>query len=148
MKARLLKKWGGNYAGQVLSNVEPGSIPAGIAEFFEDDDPAVNTVVSQHGSQTPLAVINDAINPDHAKAHNESQRAAAKASRETDGSGLAMAVQKLEDQQTQERARYADEFAANRAQAPEGQLSEEQIKANAAGKGPGTKTGGDADGKK
>ncbi len=82
MKARLLKKWGANYAGQVLSNVEKGSIPAGVAEFFEDDDPAVNTVVSQVASVAPLSVVNDAIDPSASDAHNETQRAAAKASRE------------------------------------------------------------------
>jgi hypothetical protein len=38
MKARLKKKWGTNYAGQVLSNVQEGSIPADVADFYEDDD--------------------------------------------------------------------------------------------------------------
>ncbi len=82
MKARLLKKWGANYAGQVLTNVEKGSIPAGVAEFFEDDDPAVNTVVLQVASVAPLSVVNDAIDPAASDAHNETQRTAAKASRE------------------------------------------------------------------
>lgn len=141
MKARLLKKWGGNYAGQVLSNVQPGSIPGDVAEFFDDDDPAVNTVVSQQSGIQPLAVINDSINPQHAKVHDDAQRAAAKASKEAEHTGTAAALQQVEDKQTQERARYADEYAAGRLeqQKPEAALTEEQIKANAAGKGPGTK---------
>lgn len=44
MKARLLRAWGGNYAGQILSNVKEGDLPSGVAEYFEDDDPAINVV--------------------------------------------------------------------------------------------------------
>jgi len=89
MKARLKKKWGTNYAGQILTNVDKGSIPADVADFFEDNDPAVNTVVEQTSAADPLSVINDAINPESAKAHDEHQRAAAKSSEEISGGGAA-----------------------------------------------------------
>lgn len=140
MKARLLKKWGSNYAGQVLTNVEKGSIPAGVAEFFEDDDPAVNTVVEQGDVSDPLMVINDEINPEAAKAHNEAQRAAAKSSREFAGDAASDALAELEREQTQERARFADNFAAERGKAATAKLTEGQREKNAAGKGPGTGT--------
>jgi hypothetical protein len=143
MKARLLKKWGTNYAGQVLTNVDKGSIPAGIAEFFEDDDPAVNTVVEQGDVSDPLMVINDEINPAHAKEHNEAQRGKAKSSRAfVDKNSAAAELQALEEQQTQERARHADLVAAGRTKAGKagkggkGQLSKGQRDKNAAGKGP------------
>lgn len=143
MKARLLKKWGTNYAGQVLTNVDKGSIPAGVAEFFEDDDPAVNTVVEQYDGNDPLMVINDEINPASAKAHNEAQRMAAKASREVgDGRSAAAALEALEAEQTEERAKDADKFAAERVKAGKKggkALTEGQKKKNAAGKGHGRK---------
>jgi len=44
MKARLLRAWSGQYAGQILSNVKEGDIPGDVAEYFEDDDPAINVV--------------------------------------------------------------------------------------------------------
>lgn len=135
MKARLMKKWGTNYAGQILTNVDKGSIPGGVAEFFEDDDPAVNTVVEQTTASDPLTVINDEINPKAAKAHNEAQRAAAKSSESVVAqSGDALA--QLEDEQTQERARHSDVVAAERQKKGSAQLSEGQKKKNAAGKGP------------
>lgn len=140
MKARLLKKWGTNYAGQVLTNVDKGTIPAGVAEFFEDDDPAVNTVVEQTSAADPLTVINDEINPATAKAHNEAQRAAAKSSENVVSSqGAAGELAQLEDEQTQERARHADKVAAGRAGSQRkgsGALSKGQREKNAAGKGP------------
>jgi hypothetical protein len=151
MKARLLKKWGGNYAGQVLTNVDKGSIPAGVAEFFEDDDPAVNTVVAQSSAHDPLMVINDEINPVHAKAHNESQRAAAKSSEEAvNKAGISSQMQQLETEQTQERARNADLVAAGIADGQKGSagLSDGQKENNAAGKGPSVKAGGKSDAKK
>jgi hypothetical protein len=144
MKARLMKKWGTNYAGQILTNVEKGSIPADVAEYFEDDDPAVNTVVSQATADDPLRVINDEINPEHAKAHNEAQRAAAKDSEAAlsgGGGGVVAAHEALEREQTQDRARNADNVAAERQgtdkDATAG-LSEGQKSKNAAGKGPAT----------
>ena len=139
MKARLLKKWGTNYAGQILTNVQKGSIPADVAEYFEDDDPAVNTVVQQSDANDPLMVINDQINPEHAKAHNESQRAAAKSSEEVVNKNAAAAeLQALEVEQTQERARHADQVAAGRAKGGKvgGGLSKGQREKNPAGKGP------------
>lgn len=137
MKARLLKKWGGNYAGQVLSNVEKGSIPAGVAEFFEDDDPAVNTVVSQESASDPLRVINDEINPEQAKKHNEAQRATADASRARGPAAGDSALEQLEREQTEQRARDADEFAAGREEDAAAQLTAGQREKNAAGKGHG-----------
>jgi hypothetical protein len=147
MKARLLKKWGTNYAGQILTNVEKGSIPEGVAEFFEDNDPAVMTVVEQHTDGEPLMVVNDEINPKHAKAHAESQRASARASEDaTNTTGVAGAIEKLEDEQTQERARHADKVAAERSDHKgDEQLSPGQRAKNAAGKGPADlKQGGKA----
>lgn len=135
MKARLLKKWGSNYAGQVLTNVDAGSIPAGVAEMFEDDDPAVNTVVSQHTGNDPLRVINDEINPESAKVHNEAQRSSAKASREHSGSADS-ALEALEIEQTQKRAKASDDMAAARLKAPSAALAPGQAEKNAAGKGP------------
>jgi hypothetical protein len=140
MKARLMKKWGTHYAGQILTNVDKGSIPAGVAEFFDDDDPAVNTVVEQTSAADPLTVINDEINPKTAKAHDEHQRAAAKSSEEQVSSNAASgALAQLEDEQTQERARNADLVAAKRSGAgKDGKdaLSPGQREKNAAGKGP------------
>lgn len=137
MKARLLKKWGTNYAGQVLTNVQEGSIPEGVAEFFDDDDPAVNTVVSQESASDPLRVINDEINPEQAEKHNEAQRATAEASRARPAAAGDTALEALEREQTEERARDADEFAAGREEAGESALSEGQREKNAAGKGHG-----------
>lgn len=136
MKARLLKKWGSNYAGQVLTNVDEGSIPAGVAEFFEDDDPAVNTVVSQQHVNDPLAVVNDEINPESAKTHNEAQRALAKASHEVgDARAAADALAEQEVKDTQERAKKADDFAAARTERGAAALTYSQKEKNKAGKG-------------
>jgi hypothetical protein len=49
MKARLLRAYGGNYAGQIMSNVKEGDFPSDAAEYFEDDDPAINTVREPSG---------------------------------------------------------------------------------------------------
>jgi hypothetical protein len=138
MKARLLKKWGGFYAGQVLTNVDKSSIPAGVAEFFEDDDPAVMTVVDKRNESDPLTVINDEINPAHAKAHNESQRAIAKES-DASSQDVSGAVEEMENERAQKQARHADKVAAGRDKAKAGgksALSEGQKKNNAAGKSP------------
>lgn len=143
MKARLLKKWGGFYAGQVLTNVDKGSIPAGVAEFYEDDDPAVNTVVEQADVSDPLLVINDEINPQAAKAHDDHARAAAKASREVgDKSAAAEAVIEQERKDTQERARDADVFAAERTKRGASSLTAGQKTKLKAGKGHGAKAAG------
>lgn len=144
MKARLLKKWGSNYAGQVLTNVEKGAIPSDVAEFFDDDDPAVNTVVPHNQNvNDPLMVINDEINPATAKAHNEAQRGLAKDSRaEGDKRSAADALAALEEEQTQKRAREADQIAARRSgrgKAGSKALSPGQKKKNEAGKGHGVK---------
>jgi hypothetical protein len=117
MKARLLKKWGTHYAGQVLTNVQDGSIPAGVAEFYEDDDPAVNTVVEQSNPNDPLMVINDEINPETAKTHDEAQRAKADNSRAADKQAVVSELEEQERKDTQRRARDADEFAAKRGKA-------------------------------
>ncbi len=137
MKARLLKKWGANYAGQVLSNVDKGSIPAGVAEFYEDDDAAVNTVVAQEDVSDPLAVINDEINPESAKAHDEAQRALADDSNSAvDRSALADALAEQERKDTQERAHHADDVAAGRRAKGEAALTASQKESLKAGKGP------------
>lgn len=135
-----MKKWGTNYAGQILTNVDKGAIPGDVAEFFEDDDPAVNTVVEQTSSADPLTVINDEINPKTAKAHNEAQRAAAKSSEDqVSSNATAGALAQLEDEQTQDRARNSDLLAAKRSgSGKDGKdaLSAGQREKNAAGKGP------------
>ena len=139
MKARLLKKWGTNYAGQVLTNIEKGALPAGVAEYFDDEDPAVMTVRDEGDASDPLMVVNDEINPNHAKEHNEAQRAKAKAASATDKASVASAVEALEQEQTQERARHADKVAAQIDKAghdTKGALSKGQKENNAAGKGP------------
>jgi hypothetical protein len=135
MKARLLKKWGGNYAGQVLTNVEQGSIPAGVAEFFEDDDPAINTVVPQVAAGDPLSVINDEINPETAKQHNDAQRALAKSSREVvDQRAVFDALETQEKADTQDRARKGDLAAAKRVSGAGTALTAGQKKKMKAGK--------------
>lgn len=58
MKARLLKQWGGMYAGQILSNVTEGDYPAGVAEYFENDDPAI-VEVREPGRPTLNAHVTD-----------------------------------------------------------------------------------------
>ncbi len=135
-----MKKWGTNYAGQVLTNVEKGSIPSDVAEFFEDNDPAVMTVVEQSNVGDPLMVINDEINPKTAKAHDDAQRAAAKSSEDVvAGRAAGEALAALEDEQTQERARNADKVAAKRSGTGKDgakALSKGQRAKNAAGKGP------------
>lgn len=83
MKARLLKKFGSNYAGQILTNVEKDSLPAGVAEYFEDDDPAVNTVREPStGSVPEHTVNNDEVAPlrgsDFAKAQEAKVKAVEK----------------------------------------------------------------------
>jgi len=52
MKALLLKKWGGYFAGQVLTGYDRGSLPAEAVVWYEDDE-----TVPQ------LPVINDSIDP-------------------------------------------------------------------------------------
>lgn len=114
MKALLLEKWGGNYAGQVLTNVEKGSIPASVARFYEDDEPTPNDVVKEEtGSVNHLPVKNDSINPDHVDAVEKTNAARMKAAKDAVD---APAVNAADEQEfTQRQAREADEFAAKRA---------------------------------
>ena len=79
MKARLLKKWGSNYAGQILSNVQEGSLPAGVAEYFEDDDPTINTVRQPSGVVDENVVNDDEVKPLKGSDHEKSQLAKVKA---------------------------------------------------------------------
>lgn len=137
MKAFLKKKWGANYAGQVLTNVEKGSIPAEVADFYEDDQPTPNDIVKDDaaGNEQPLTVVNDEIDPAKAKAAGQAQADKVKAAQ---GASAAPAVD--EDAETQRRAHEADEFAAKRAgsgKAPK--ASKEQKKKANAGKDHGVK---------
>lgn len=79
MKARILKKWGGFYAGQILSNVEKSHFPDGVAEIFEDDDPAINTVREPSGVTHENVVNDDEVAPlkgsDFAKAQEAKVKA-------------------------------------------------------------------------
>jgi len=85
MKALLLKKWGANYAGQVLTNVEKGSIPAGVAEFYEDDAPTPNDVVKDPTpAGVPLTVTNDALDPEQVAAATKAQDAKMEAAKKAE----------------------------------------------------------------
>jgi hypothetical protein len=141
MKARLLKPWGGNYAGQVLSNVQEGSIPADVATFYEDNDPAINTVVEDEDVSDPLAVINGEIDPKAAKDFDEAQRARVKSSQAVNRTAVTAALAEQERKDTQRRAREADDFAAGRTEAAAATLTESQKEATKAGKEHGVKAG-------
>jgi hypothetical protein len=134
MKARLKKKWGTNYAGQVLSNVQEGSIPADVADFYEDDDPAVNTVREPGTGAAPLTVTNDELDPEGVKAHDESQRAKAK-ELDAQAQGSESAAAAHEREQTEESAHAADQKAAKSAKAGKAKtLTAEQKQKADAGK--------------
>lgn len=53
MKARILKTFGTLQPGQILTNVDKDHYPAGVAEYFEDDDPAIVTVREPGGHAGP-----------------------------------------------------------------------------------------------
>lgn len=110
MKALLLKKWGSNYAGQVLTGVQKGSIPADVARFYEDDEPTPMDVVHDpNPGTTPLTVVNDEMNPSEVDAADKSQAAKVKAAQDA---GIPGAAADGEEADTQRRAREADNFAA------------------------------------
>jgi hypothetical protein len=141
MKALLVKKWGANYAGQVLTNVEKGSIPADVARFYEDDEPSPEDVVKDDdvSGANPLAVTNDEMDADKADevaADKKDIVKRAKASAEKASQAAAAEGQEKED--TQRRAREAELVAAKRSGSGKGgakaKLSESQKKRGRAGK--------------
>lgn len=111
MKALLLKKWGSNYAGQVLTGVQEGSIPSDVARFYKDDEPTPMDVVNEpNPGSTPLAVVNDELNVDEVDAADDAQASKIKAAA---AAGVAGSQQGYgEEADTQRRAREADNFAA------------------------------------
>lgn len=113
-KALLLKKWGANYAGQVLTNVQKGSIPADVARFYEDDEPTPMDVVKDpNPGTTPLTVVNDEMDPKEVDAADAAQAAKVKAAESAPSvSGVGDAAAAVEAEDTQRRAREADNFAA------------------------------------
>lgn len=141
MKALLIDKWGGNYAGQVLTNVRAGSIPSDVAHFFEDDEPTPMDVVRDpHDTEAaPLTVTDDHINPEKARSVAKEQKAkvqaAKKAATEADDAAARVAEN---DAFTQRQAREADVLAAKRSKATRKggakKLSAKQRKAAEAGK--------------
>lgn len=142
MKALLKKKWGTNYAGQVLTNVQKGSIPDDVAVFYEDDEPSPMDVVKDPNDVggDPLAVINDAINPKGIEQVEEQKRGRLQAARDvSDALAVSEAVAAEEQKQTQRRAREADQFAASRQGAGRSgsALSKDQKEGFEAGKGHG-----------
>lgn len=110
MKALLLKKFGSNYAGQVLTGVQKGSIPSDVARFYEDDEPTPMDVVKDpNPGTTPMAVVNDELKIEEVDAADESQAAKIKAAEKA---GIPGADDDGESADTQRRAREADQFAA------------------------------------
>jgi len=112
MKAFLTKKWGPNYAGQTLTNVQKGSIPADVAEMYEDDVPTPNDVVKDpdEDASDPLRVTND-------EADVERVRGVAKTKAERVATAKKVGVpgadeEAAEVEATQRRAKEADDFAA------------------------------------
>ena len=120
-KAFLVKKWGANYAGQTLTGVTKGSIPDDVARFYEDDEPTPNDVVkddSAVGANNPLQVTNDELDPERADEVADDKRAIVERVKEgKDSASIAAENEAAEREDTQRRAREADEFAAKR-QAP------------------------------
>jgi hypothetical protein len=145
MKALLLKKWGTNYAGQVLTNVEKGSIPSGYASYYEDNEPSpMDVVKDESAGGDPLAVINDAIDPEQEKVVAKRNKALIEAAKKPSASSQAEVVAAAEDEATQRRAKEADDFAAKQLKAAgkDGGLSDEQLEGLEAGKGHGPKVTG------
>lgn len=140
MKAFLHKKWGTSYAGQVLTGVEKGSIPADVAEFYEDDEPTPNDVVKDPGpvGAHPLSAKDDSIHVDKVRAVAKEQAAKVEAAqKQTDDAAEAAARVAEDDEFTQRQAREADLLAAKRAKSPGGKatkLSAKERKKAEAGK--------------
>jgi hypothetical protein len=140
MKAFLHKKWGANYAGQVLTGVEKGSIPSDVAEFYEDDQPTPNDVVKDDAptGPHPLSAKDDSI--DVAKVRTvakEQKDKVAAAQKATDAASEAAARVAEDTAFTQRQAREADLLAAKRnkgARAKSGTRSEKDRKKAEAGK--------------
>jgi hypothetical protein len=115
MKALLLKKWAGNYAGQVLTGVAKGSVPADVAQFYEDDEPTPCDVVKDpHVEGTPMTVTNDELDKEQVAEVSKAQAAKMTAAKKA---VQAASAADAEEAATQRRAHEADAFAAKH-QAP------------------------------
>ncbi len=113
MKALLLKQWGGNYAGQVLTGVQKGSIPSDVARFYEDDEPTPNDVVKDpHPGPAPLSVTNGEMDPSQVDAASKVQADKVSAAKKATAPQADTAA---EEAATQRRAKEADQFAAKQA---------------------------------
>lgn len=144
MKALLIKKWGGNYAGQVLTGVERGSIPASVAKFYEDDEPTPMDVVIDHSAtaEDPLLVVNDEMNPKGAESvHADKKAIVQRAKKAAETGSVAEAAAELDREAGQRRAKEADDFAAKRTRATGSgkALTAGQKKKSQAGKEHGVK---------
>jgi hypothetical protein len=117
MKAFLHKKWGTSYAGQVLTGVEKGSIPADVAEFYEDDEPTPNDVVKdvdQTGAH-PLSAKDDSIRVEKVREVAKEQKSKVEAAQKANDDASEAAARVAEDTEfTQRQAREADLLAAKR----------------------------------
>jgi hypothetical protein len=118
MKAFLHKKWGNNYAGQTLTGVEKGSIPAGVAEMYEDDEATPSDVIREDGPQgeQPLAVKDDSIDVERVRAVGREQKDKVNAAKKAVDVASQAAQRVAEDREfTQRQAREADVLAGKRA---------------------------------
>lgn len=113
-KAFLVKDWAGNYAGQTLTNVAKGTIPADVAEYYEDDQIAPGDVVKTDatGGGDPLAVKDGEVDRKKVKSVVKEKQDAVDAAQDAPAPA---AVNEAEDAATQRRAKEADEFAAKQA---------------------------------
>lgn len=143
MKALLTKKWGTNYAGQVLTNVSKGSIPSDVAEFYEDDEPSPNDVVKEDVSEAehnPLRVANDEM-VDVSRAKEVAKTKAARVAKAAAApASSAESDEAAEQEDTQRRAREAEQFAAKRVKgARKAAIKKGDAKKRQAGKEHGVK---------
>lgn len=140
MKAFLHKKWGSNYAGQVLTGVEKGSIPSDVAEFYEDDQPTPNDVVKDPDLQGPhpLSAKDDSIRVEKVREVAKEQQSKVKAAQKSSDDAAEAAQRVAEDEEfTQRQAREADLLAAKRSKSAGGagaRLSPKERKKAEAGK--------------
>lgn len=114
-KAFLVKDWAGNYAGQTLTNVAKGTIPADVAEFYEDHEVGPNDVVKdEHAGGDPLIIRNGEADLAQVRKVVKAKQDKVNAAKAASNPASATAE---EDAATQRRAHEADVFAAKQAAA-------------------------------
>jgi hypothetical protein len=128
-KFLLTKKYGANYAGQVMTGVEKGSIPAQYGRYYEDNEPTPMDVVKDpnQGPSNPLSVVNDEMDIQEVNAADADQKAKLKAAKEV-GAPAAGDLAAGEQEDTQRRAREADQFAAKAAKKGAGGKGDKRTK--------------------